>query len=90
MTENHELPTIRADLCTACGLCVEYCPVDAVELVDGRPVITFPQKCVYCGLCEEMCPAGAVELLYEVVILPKREKNPAKNRVSSGFPNGQA
>ncbi len=60
------LPTINEERCTGCGLCVEYCPTAAVELVEGKPVIARPQDCSYCGLCEETCPVHAIELAYEI------------------------
>jgi 2-oxoglutarate ferredoxin oxidoreductase subunit delta len=68
--DNWALPTINLQLCTGCGLCVEYCPSHAVELVASRPVITAPERCAYCGTCEEMCPAGAIMLAYEIVSAP--------------------
>jgi NAD-dependent dihydropyrimidine dehydrogenase PreA subunit len=64
------LPTIDMELCNGCGLCVTYCPVSAVALVDGRPVITHPEDCAYCGLCEESCPQDAISLHYEIVLRP--------------------
>jgi formate hydrogenlyase subunit 6/NADH:ubiquinone oxidoreductase subunit I len=65
--DNWALPTIDQERCTGCGLCVEYCPSHAVELVACRPVITAPERCAYCGTCEETCPAGAIALAYEIV-----------------------
>ena len=34
--DDRVLPTIDLTLCTACGLCVERCPTQAVEMVDAR------------------------------------------------------
>jgi formate hydrogenlyase subunit 6/NADH:ubiquinone oxidoreductase subunit I len=53
--------------CTACGLCVEYCPTQAVAMIEQRPVITKPRRCSYCGLCEESCPEDAISLTFEIV-----------------------
>lgn len=77
--DNWALPTIDQERCTGCGLCVEYCPSHAVELVAGHPSITAPERCAYCGTCEEMCPAGAIVLAYEIVSAPDsdRESRPA-------------
>lgn len=69
------LPNIDLARCTACGLCVKHCPVQAVALIDGLPVITRPQACTYCGLCEEFCPPGAINLSYEIVMVsPRRDR----------------
>jgi ferredoxin len=61
-----ELPTIDLEICTGCGSCVEYCPVDAVEMIAEIPVIVRPADCSYCGECEENCPEGAIALVYEI------------------------
>lgn len=52
---------IRADLCTACGTCEESCPVGAMKIEDGKPVIDR-EACIACYCCHELCPRGAVEL----------------------------
>jgi ferredoxin len=47
--------------CIACGDCVhEICFVNAIEMVEGRAVIS--RNCVGCGRCIEVCPIGAIEL----------------------------
>jgi NAD-dependent dihydropyrimidine dehydrogenase PreA subunit len=69
------LPTINLDLCTTCGLCIERCPTQAVEMIDERPVIVRPEDCAYCGLCEEMCPAEAIALEYEIVLLSAKSSD---------------
>lgn len=73
--DNWALPTINLELCTGCGLCVEFCLPHAVELVAGRPTISAPERCAYCGTCEEMCPAGAITLAYEIVSSPSSDLN---------------
>ena len=52
---------IDADECTACGDCIERCPMDAIregdnvsEMIDGR--------CIGCGLCVSVCPVEAISL----------------------------
>ncbi|HML21374.1 MAG TPA: 4Fe-4S binding protein [Aggregatilinea sp.] len=60
------VPDLNRAACTRCGLCVDYCPTKAVEMVDGAPVIVRPGDCAYCGQCEEMCPANAIALSYEI------------------------
>lgn len=50
----------REDLCNLCGLCVEVCPVKAIEIKNGK--LKFDRsKCVGCGDCVFSCPTGAWE-----------------------------
>jgi electron transport complex protein RnfB len=52
---------IAADLCIACGECLERCQMAAIkegadfsEIIDGR--------CIGCGLCVSACPVEAISL----------------------------
>lgn len=40
--------------CTACGACIDICPVDCREIVDGKMVVNITQ-CLGCGLCVTKC-----------------------------------
>ena len=59
--------------CTGCGICVPYCPVGAIALVDGKGEKTAGKKkkklavvdldeCAECGVClrSANCPVDAV------------------------------
>ncbi len=58
--------------CTACGMCAEVCPTDALVCETGEEgvVLTFDAaKCVACGLCIPPCPErhrGAIKLVKTV------------------------
>ncbi|TMN22229.1 4Fe-4S dicluster domain-containing protein [Lentibacillus cibarius] len=45
---------------STCSECIKSCPVEAMSLDDGKPVID-PKTCVECGLCVASCPVQAVE-----------------------------
>lgn len=45
--------------CTGCGVCVRSCPVQAIQMVDGNPVMDY-HVCINCLCCNESCPEGAV------------------------------
>jgi uncharacterized protein (DUF362 family)/NAD-dependent dihydropyrimidine dehydrogenase PreA subunit len=47
--------------CTACGICVANCPVQAIAIVDSRAQ-TDQTRCIRCYCCHELCPEDAVEL----------------------------
>jgi len=46
--------------CTACGACVEACPVSALEVKEKCEV--NKDECIDCGTCVDECPEGAIEL----------------------------
>lgn len=52
--------TIDEEKCTACGACVEVCPVEALKLEDKAKV--DPDTCIECGTCVDECPVGAISL----------------------------
>lgn len=47
---------LEADLCSRCGICVESCPVGAMQL-DPLPV--YDQSCILCFNCMRLCPEAA-------------------------------
>ena len=54
------MPWINKEMCTGCGVCVEECPVDAIEQqADGLAEIN-DAKCIRCGRCHDVCPQEAV------------------------------
>lgn len=49
---------INAELCSACGLCADVCPVEAISQIGVYKI--DPELCTSCGLCEEDCPSEAI------------------------------
>ena len=74
---------IDADQCTACGDCIERCPMEAIqeadtvaEMIDGR--------CIGCGLCAAVCPVEAITLEPKPgVEEPPRDMEDMHNRIAS-------
>ncbi|HET60098.1 MAG TPA: 4Fe-4S dicluster domain-containing protein [Chloroflexi bacterium] len=60
------LPAINLNLCTQCGICAAVCPEQALDMVNGEPVFTHPQRCTYCTLCESSCPVGAIQRAFTI------------------------
>lgn len=48
--------------CLGFGDCVNACPFDAMDLVEGMPQVD-PVACVGCGTCVRTCPKGIIELI---------------------------
>jgi 4Fe-4S ferredoxin len=64
--------TLDKTRCTGCGICMEICPREAIEIkktpkADGEkakpPTIDISEeKCHYCGMCDPICPFGALKV----------------------------
>jgi len=50
--------------CTQCGVCVDICPNNALELRDDGPELAHPELCTECGVCEDQCPSGSITVLH--------------------------
>jgi len=67
-TKHYSL-TLEKSKCTGCGVCMEICPREAIEVkkapkTEGKnaqtpTVMVIKEKCHYCGMCEAICPFGA-------------------------------
>jgi len=57
---------INREWCKGCGICVAFCPKEALELDDeGKAFWAHSDRCVRCGLCELRCPDLAIEVTQE-------------------------
>jgi uncharacterized protein (DUF362 family)/NAD-dependent dihydropyrimidine dehydrogenase PreA subunit len=54
-------PQADPDLCTACGTCIDHCPVAALSMIEGLPRVDA-DTCITCFCCQEMCPEKAIAL----------------------------
>ncbi|MDP4267423.1 MAG: 4Fe-4S binding protein [Bacteroidota bacterium] len=49
---------IDKDTCTACGTCIDECPVEAIH--EGEVYSIDPDVCTECGSCADVCPVEAI------------------------------
>ena len=63
-------PLINIDSCKGCGLCISFCPRNALSLsqqINARGVHYAesgnPGTCTGCGICYNMCPDAVIELV---------------------------
>ena len=55
---------VNVKWCKGCGICVAFCPKNALALGDdGKVYVANPEACSGCRLCELRCPDFAVTVL---------------------------
>ena len=52
--------TVDKEKCDADEECVEVCPVDVFEMVDGKADPVNADECLGCESCVEVCEAEAI------------------------------
>ncbi len=58
-------PIINTDECIGCGICVDSCPQEVLEVVNGVAEVVNEEACIACGDCVEECPMGAIPEVVE-------------------------
>jgi len=53
-------PKVNASECTACGMCADACPVDAITVNDVA--VIDAETCTDCGTCVDECPVNAISM----------------------------
>jgi len=51
---------VDKDKCSGDEECVNACPSQVLEMVDGKAEPTEPDECLGCETCMEVCPEGAI------------------------------
>ena len=83
---------ILVDWCKGCNICINRCPVDALELSNELnrkgiypPILKEENECTNCRLCELLCPDFAIT----VIIDEKTETTEQKSKlIIGGIVNG--
>lgn len=52
---------IDYDKCIGAGECVDVCPTEVFELVDGKSTAPNIDECIECCACVEACPTQAIK-----------------------------
>ncbi len=99
----HGLPEVNADLCTACGDCVEICPKDLFSLqpvsnklwmacknkADGDTAeLQCEVACTACGRCVADAPKGLISLENNLAVIDYAQNAKASHKPSERCPTG--
>ncbi|KPJ52882.1 hypothetical protein AMJ39_06660 [candidate division TA06 bacterium DG_24] len=52
--------TIDRVRCKGCGICVEFCPQDVLQMAGQYPEVVAAECCTQCQLCDFLCPDFAI------------------------------
>lgn len=66
-------PYVDGDVCDGCCICIRWCPVDAITIVEEVAVID-KDECIGCAECISACPTGAVKISWDSASKTTQEK----------------
>jgi quinone-modifying oxidoreductase subunit QmoB len=69
------MPQINWHRCTGCKRCVEICPTSALDQVEEKAQLAFPERCTWCTACEDICPENAIALPFLIVFAPSQQRS---------------
>ena len=75
INSTYHLSVIDEAACSGCGICVGWCPTDAIVLSDEDVARRDESACLGCGVCCRFCPEEAISLqegLRRVFVMPPR------------------
>jgi Pyruvate/2-oxoacid:ferredoxin oxidoreductase delta subunit len=75
INSTYYLSVIDNERCTGCGICIKWCPTDAIALNEKGIAQRDEKACLGCGVCSRFCPEGAIFLkegFRRVFIMPPR------------------
>ncbi len=54
--------------CIGCGICIEYCNVDAIHINEEKNVVEVAdlEACIECHSCQQMCPEKAIRVYPQI------------------------
>jgi len=74
-----------SDTCEGCGVCVDRCQMEALELVDEK-VALDGHRCIGCGLCISTCPTNSLALIRKP---DYKQQNVPENMIKASIQLGQ-
>jgi len=59
-----QLHQVDPETCTGDGICVDVCPENVLEIIDGKPtsVESRLEACIMCGQCVAVCPTESLQM----------------------------
>lgn len=58
-------PVMDKEKCINCGICMGYCPVNAISRDESKVFYISYDYCKGCGICAAECPKKAIDMVPE-------------------------
>ncbi len=58
-------PVMNKSKCLECGICLSYCPVNAIIGNENKTYLITYTHCKGCGICAAECPHKAIDMIPE-------------------------
>lgn len=78
--------SINSEKCVGCGICASTCKQSAIEMVNGKAMVTNGDSCDKIGNCLPVCPVNAISFVDDSNIL-EIHKNNKENTQSPCYGN---
>ena len=68
MNEHEHNIVIDEDKCIGCGICIDFCNVDAIAVNEESGVVEVIalEDCIECHSCQQNCPERAIMVFPQV------------------------
>ncbi len=53
---------IITEKCTGCGICIDVCPQEVIEIANGKAFLIDKDACMECGACGMNCPFASIDV----------------------------
>ena len=67
-------PKVGEEACKACGVCLKWCPADAIITIDKKTASIDHNKCFGCGECTVICPSRAIKIQWKTEAVDMQER----------------
>jgi len=64
---------IKIEKCIGCGICIKYCPSDAL-ILENKKIKFLEEKCIGCGECIHSCPQKVFSIPWDLSFKEVQEK----------------
>lgn len=78
-------PRFDPDLCTACGICVDRCPPEALTLGENDVPEVNLDRCFGCAVCASGCPTEVIGMVNKPDFpVPPKDAKALKEAIKAG------